>query len=166
MLFVRLGLPIHSKGALASCEYYATVIDGLQQKKKSYRLPPHRNNSDISPAEQLAVTTPAQLTKVAARVNPLCSLSPRACLMVEALTHEIFMALCEGVVQRLVNLKRWCVDNLTMMEHEAYEESDWLPRLTWLTQRFLQSYRMTSSKDLTTGIICYAFERVKRELAC
>lgn len=104
MFFQRLGLPIHSKGALASCEYYATVIDGLQQQKKSCRLPAHcDNNSGNPPTEQLlVVTTPAQLARVAASVNPLCSLSPKACLMMEALTHEIFMAVCEGVVQRYV----------------------------------------------------------------
>ena len=107
MFFQRLGLPIHSKEALASCEYYATVIDGLQQQKKSCRLPAHSNNSGYPPAEQMLVATPAQLARVAARVNPLCSLSPKACLMVEALTHEIFMALCEGVVRRSVNLNRW-----------------------------------------------------------
>lgn len=104
MFFQRLGLPIHSKGTLASCEYYATVIDGLQQQKKSCRLPSNGNNSANPPAERLLVTTPAQLARVAARVNPLCSLSPKACLMVEALTHEMFMALCEGVVKRSVNL--------------------------------------------------------------
>lgn len=111
MFFQRLGLPIHSKGALASCEYYATVIDGLQQQKKSCRLLSHNTNGASPLAERPLVTTPAQLTRVAARVNPLCSLSPKACLMVEALTHEVFMALCEGVVQRLVYLEIWCMDS-------------------------------------------------------
>lgn len=104
VIFQRLGLPIHSKEALASCEYYATVIDGLQQQKKSCRLPSQdHDDSGNPPADKhLSVTTPAQLARLAARVNPLCSLSPKACLMVEALTHEIFMALCEGVVRRSV----------------------------------------------------------------
>eukprot|EP00903_Cladosiphon_okamuranus_P009591 g9130.t1 len=100
MFFQRLGLPIHSKGALASCEYYATVIDGLQQQKKLCRFPSRNNNNASPPAEHPLVTTPAQLSRVAARVNPLCSVSPKASLMVEALTHEIFMALCEGVLKR------------------------------------------------------------------
>lgn len=104
IFFQRLGLPIHSKGALASCEYYATVVDGLQQQKKSCRRRATRcDKSGNPPAEQQQlVTTPTKLARVAARVNPLCSLSPKACLMVEALTHEIFMALCEGVVHRYI----------------------------------------------------------------
>eukprot|EP00752_Nemacystus_decipiens_P010174 g9067.t1 len=105
MFFQSLGLPIHSKEALASCEYYTTVVVRLQQQKKSSCLPPHSNNSASPAAEQLLVTTPAQLAKVAAKVNPLCSLSPKACLMVEALTHETLMALCEGVVQRRVDTR-------------------------------------------------------------
>ncbi|CAM9373733.1 unnamed protein product, partial [Ectocarpus sp. 4 AP-2014] len=42
----------------------------------------------------------AQLARVAAGVNPLCSMSPKACLMTDALIHETFMAICESAVQR------------------------------------------------------------------
>lgn len=115
--FRRLGLPIHSKEALASCEYYATVVDGLKQKKSAHLpsnshiagAPIGRDATSNSPPEHLLVATPAQLSRVAARVNPLCSLSPKACLMTEALIHETFMALCEGVIRRSVQRQTWCV---------------------------------------------------------
>ncbi len=111
--FRRLGLPVHSKEALISCEYYATVVDGLKHKKSAHlqstnhnntRAPPGGDASNNSPLEHLSVATPAQLSRVAARVNPLCSVSPKACLMTEALIHETFMALCEGVLRRLVQV--------------------------------------------------------------
>jgi len=114
--FRRLGLPVHSKEALASCEYYATVVDGLKQKKSAHLpsnkhsntgAPAGRDASSNPPLENLSVATPAQLSRVAARVNPLCSVSPKACLMTEALIHEIFMALCEGVLRRSVQLQTW-----------------------------------------------------------
>ncbi|CAN0487343.1 unnamed protein product, partial [Ectocarpus sp. 12 AP-2014] len=54
----RLGLPVHNTGALASCEYYATVIDGLQQNKSSKPPPHNKSASSILPPARLSVTTP------------------------------------------------------------------------------------------------------------
>lgn len=106
VIFQRLRLPIHSKASLASCEYYATVIDGLQQKKWTRFPSTNENNSTRSSnpsSAHLPVTTPAQLARVAEGVNPLCSVSPKGCLMMEALIRETLMALCEDVVRRLVS---------------------------------------------------------------
>lgn len=103
-VFQRLGLPIHNKGALAGCEYYATVINGLRQKKSNLVSFHHNTTSvDGSPPAPPSVITPAQLARVAAGVNPLCSMSPKASLMADALVHELCMAVCEGVVQRSVH---------------------------------------------------------------
>lgn len=97
-LFKRLGLPIHSKEALSACEYYSTVVEGLQHKKPAQRS---STNKDLSQS----ITTPAQLARVAAGVNPLCTVSPKACLMVDSLMHETFMVLCEGILRRSVKTR-------------------------------------------------------------
>lgn len=98
VLFDRLGLPIHSKEALAASEYYKTVVDGLQHIKPAQPccIISSSSNKDLPPS----LTTPAQMARIVAGVNPLCSMSPKACLMMEALVHETFMALCEGIARR------------------------------------------------------------------
>lgn len=88
-----LGLPIHSKEALSACEYYSIFIEDLHKKQSSHAS---SKNTGLSPS----LSTPAQLAKVAAGVNPLCSMSPKASLMADALVHETFIVLCEGIIQR------------------------------------------------------------------
>ena len=98
-LFDRLGLPIHSKEALAASEYYKTVVDGLQHIKPAQPCCVSSNsNRDLPPS----LMTPAQMARIVAGVNPLCSMSPKACLMMDALVHETFMVLCEGIARRYV----------------------------------------------------------------
>ena len=98
-LFDQLGLPIHSKEALAASEYYKTVVDGLQHIKPAQPCCVSSNsNRDLPPS----LMTPAQMARIVAGVNPLCSMSPKACLMMDALVHETFMVLCEGIARRYV----------------------------------------------------------------
>lgn len=93
LCFRRLGLPIHSREALSACDYYSTVVDSLREKQRA---------QSCKKRDLWSLVTPAQLSRVAAGVNPLCSISPKACLMTDALVHEVFMALCEGVVRMSV----------------------------------------------------------------
>lgn len=101
ILFRRLGLPVHDKNALTNCEYYNTAVANVQPKKK-----PNNHHDHQSAAGVPSLTTPALLTRVAAGVNPLCSLSPKACVMTGALVHEVFIALFERVIQRYVECAR------------------------------------------------------------
>lgn len=91
--FRGLGLPIHSRQALSACDYYRIVIDTLREKQTA---------QSCKKRDLWSLVTPPQLARVAAGVNPLCSISPKACLMTDALVHEVFMALCEGVVRMSV----------------------------------------------------------------
>lgn len=97
-IFKKLGLAIHSREALSACDYYDAVIADLHQGKLSQASSKDRDGGGQ------ALTTPAQLVRVAAGVNPLCSLSPKACLMTSALVRETFMVLCEGILRRSVHL--------------------------------------------------------------
>lgn len=96
-LFRRLSLPIHDRDALTNCEFYNTAVATVKPRMKQKKRHDNRNAVDIP-----SLTTPALLARVAAGVNPLCSLSPKACSMTGALIHEVFVALFERVIQRYV----------------------------------------------------------------
>lgn len=98
IFFNRLGLPVHSKEALSACDYYGTVIDDLLQRNTAQWS--STNKDMLQP-----LTTPPQLARVAAAVDPLCSMSPKTCLMTDALGHELLIALCKETIQRSVKVE-------------------------------------------------------------